>query len=37
MPLLELEDGKILSETTPILNYIGATYKLVDADPYVNW
>ena len=37
MPLLELEDGTMLAETSPILNYLGAKYNLKPEDPLVNW
>ena len=37
MPVLELEDGTTLSETSPILQYIGAKYNLLPTDPLVNW
>jgi len=32
MPGLELEDGTMLVQSTPILNYVGRKYKLVPED-----
>ena len=36
IPLLELEDGRCLSESNAILNYLAAGSELASADPYKN-
>ena len=33
VPVLELEDGSILTQTTAIMNYLGTVYKLAPEDP----
>ena len=36
IPLLELDDGRCLSESNAILNYLAAGSELASADPYKN-
>ena len=33
LPLLELEDGTCMVQTTAIMNYLGTVYKLAPEDP----
>ena len=37
LPLLELEDGTCLLQTTAICNYLGAVYKLAPEDPLAQY
>merc|ERR1712153_81214 len=37
MPILELEDGTMLSQSAPILNYVGRKYNLVPTDAMDLW
>ena len=37
MPALELDDGKMLTQSMAILDYVCQTYKLQPTDPYTNW
>ena len=37
MPALELDDGTMLTQSMPILDYVCKTYKLQPEDPYTNW
>jgi len=37
VPMLELEDGTRLTQSRAIMNYLGATYKLMPEDPMLNY
>ena len=37
LPILELEDGTMLSQSAPILNYVGRKYNLVPTDALEQW